>query len=255
MSAMPDGRDGPESSGAALPDGLVVPDDASSLDFDRLALLRERAQARRRARLERIFFTRRFRAYGISGPIVSLCLLVVFIFAALLALVVPDSGNGRVAAKPLATSTVAAGRVGSLLPAEVLQGLGRVRTDMPSRDLRPGVVMLIPASCDTSTASSQACADAVRNVTTTARDFNLKTYLVSTKAVTNLLALAEAPASADTYAIPLLDPTGAVLAPFPLAAMPTAVLVAPDGTVSSVLPGVTAGTSVTPAFVHLNGLA
>lgn len=258
MTATPEG---PDEGRPAVPDfdrelppGLVIPDDASDLELDRLALVRERSRARRRARLERLILTRRWHSHGISGPIVAICLSVVFIFAVLLALMVPSGGNGAHPALPLAESTTAPGAIHSLLPAETLKAAGRNATDLSSREMRPGVVLILPAACTSSTAARAACSGAIANAAGSARDFHFPAWLIGRQGNSSLAALAEAP-SESTFAIPLFDTTGQLIKAFPATTTPTAVFIDAHGQVTEVVPDITAESPLTTVFDRLAGLA
>lgn len=263
MTAPPDGPRGDGSEDGLplsreydgeLPAGLVIPDDARALELDRRALFRERAIARRRARLTRVFLTRRWHSHGISGPIVAICLLVVFVFAVLLALMVPSGGNGGHPAQPLAASSQAVGTVGSLLPPETLAAAGRNATDLESRALRPGVVLILPDACTTDAAARARCSEAIANAAGSARDFHYASWLVGRSGNAALASLAEAP-SESTFAIPLFDSTGQLMAAFPAAVTPTAIFIDPHGLVTQVVHGLLGTTALTPVFDRLAGLA
>jgi hypothetical protein len=121
-----------------------VPDDARELAREAAALRRERSAAARRNRVERVFKTRRWRRYGLSGPLIVLCLLVVSVAGGLLALMVPTRGAGP-AAEPLARGNLPPpGSEGGLLPPAQLVVDGRA---VPGRELRPALFALLPPEC------------------------------------------------------------------------------------------------------------
>ncbi len=116
-----DGGDEP----GGLPLGVVVPDDASALEGDRLAWLAEvrAAQEGRPGRTgtsgrtgatavpvpvprtgwRRLVLTRRWDRFGLSGPVVALCLLATGLVAALAVVLVPGRA-GLPEAAPLAAA-------------------------------------------------------------------------------------------------------------------------------------------------------
>jgi hypothetical protein len=181
----------PQDGAGGLPDGLLVPDDARDLEPDRLAWLALERTRRRRARLRRLVLTRRWERFGLSGPVVVLCLLVTAGVGALAVVFVPRPATAPPGPAPL--SSVAAltvptlpsttgpppisvpavegpdgGRLGRRLPEVALDAdLAGVR----SPDLRPAVILLVPADC--------RCEAAVTAVYRQAREFRLATWLVA----------------------------------------------------------------------------
>lgn len=128
---------GCDASGADGELPVVVPDDASSLEADRLALLRE---LRRKRALDRLHRTRSGRVRPVN-LLLTLALALTTTLAALAVLVLP-ARSGTV---PLATGVPADGRPGSLLPEGTLSTrLG----PLPLHDLRPAVVLAAPAGCE-----------------------------------------------------------------------------------------------------------
>jgi hypothetical protein len=121
---------------------LVVPDDISELAADIAAYRRELRQARR-ARI-----TGRFHDRRASGPVFAMTVAVVL--AALVALMLtvmgPHSVTPATAAEPLATTTIADGHVGGLLPDATLTGPNGP-IDSRATALRPAVFALVPAGC------------------------------------------------------------------------------------------------------------
>lgn len=142
--------------------GWQVPDDARDLQRDVEALHRERRAARRRARLRRLMFTRRWDRYGLSGPLVVAILLVVGVFGGMMTLLRP-SFPAESGAEPLARPTVPPGSLGGLLPeGPVTTPAGRTTTRALTR---PGVLVLVPAPCDDCTAAVRSVVDQVRQAT------------------------------------------------------------------------------------------
>jgi hypothetical protein len=124
---------------------LVVPDDASALADEAQEIRAELRAERRRRRWERIFRTRRWERYGLSGPLLVLVLVVVASFASLLMTVLPTPPRAPKPA-PLARPSISAGVPGGLLPDVTLpRGDG---TPLAIRQLRPAVVLLIADSCN-----------------------------------------------------------------------------------------------------------
>jgi hypothetical protein len=158
-------------SGAGGPDDdpdepSDIPDDASELAFEAEALRRERAARRRRERVLRIFRTRRFERYGLSGPMVAVVLVIVALFGSLMVVLGPRP-PARLGAQPLADAP--SGGPGGLLPDVRLQAGTR---EVPARSLRPGILALVSDGCD--------CAAAVQATTSQAASYRLQTSLVVT---------------------------------------------------------------------------
>lgn len=123
---------------------LVVPDDARALSADARALHRERRAEARRRLLRRLFLTRRWRQYGVSGPIVVGVLVLVAAFASLMLLFQPRRTTARPV--PLATGVRGVGQEGGLLPEMTVRRVDG--QDVAVRDYRPAVVAVLPAACD-----------------------------------------------------------------------------------------------------------
>jgi hypothetical protein len=182
-----------ESGPGRLPDPdtpFLIPDDASGLEADRQAWLAEQRQVRRRRRLRRLLFTRRWERFGLSGPIVVLCLTVVTMIGALAVAVIPRADLGPPPALPLASAPVASvpaatgaggatgaapavepdgGTVlGHRLPAVMLDGDSRAVSTLA---LRPAVLVLIPSRCD--------CAPLVGEIYRQTREFRVPTWLIA----------------------------------------------------------------------------
>ena len=214
-----------------------MPDDASGLERDREAWLREQVAARRRARWRRVFLTRRWETHGISGPIVAAALAVVPVAALALALLVPQGRAERPVARPLATPGPQPGMPGGLLPDLVLGGAGKAPTPRASRALRPGVVALVPDVCPD-------CRRTLIAVERTARDRGLSTWLVGTDG-DRLAALAAEPDDGGGYSVPLVDATGVLATAYDLEGpAPTLLLVDATGVVRDVVERATATTPI-----------
>lgn len=203
---------GPPVPGDADPDdavpGNAVPDDARDLERDRIALLRERAAARRRATVRRLLLTRRWETHGVSGPLAALALAVVGVFALGLALLVPRGVADRPRPRPLAAPTAAPGTAGGLLPEAVLLDVGAAGGVVSSEDLRPGAVLLVGHGC-----RADLCRVGALAVIRAARDSGLKTWLVGADP-DGLVELAREDARGGGYARPLRDHTGRLLPPY-----------------------------------------
>jgi len=126
-------------------DPVVVPDDLRSLQPDIDAYHREVRAARRRRRRERIAHTLLWRRWsfpvGVLTGVLALAATVVTLLA-----VDGAARPGHPRAVPLATPTLAPGRVGGLLPAATLTTTAGTRVD--ARALRPALLVLLPAHCD-----------------------------------------------------------------------------------------------------------
>ncbi len=221
----PDGR----SDGAPVD----VPDDARDLERDRVALERERAAARRRARLRRLVLTRRWETHGVSGPLIVACLALVAVAGSGLALLVPRGTPDRPRATPLASPAVSPGLRGGLLPDAVLAGAGAAGGSERSRDMRPGVVLLVGPGCE-----PPPCRADVNDIVQTARASGLRTWLVADNP-TGLVELAREDAQqGGGYAVPLADPRRALTTAYPvIPGALTLLVVDTSGVVRDIVPG------------------
>ncbi len=227
-----------------------VPDDAAALDADRADWLREeRVRLRRRTGWRRLVWTRRWQRFGLSGPLVVLCLLATSVVGALAVVLVPRPATPPPRAAPLAAApriTVpVAGDVpaaavptversgdllGRRLPEALLEGdAGVVRT----ASVRPAMVVLVPGGC--------ACPGAVDELYRQAREFRVSVWLVSaagpdaagTAATRRALAALDAAETAGgaRWAV---DPDGTLVRALRGRGL-TVALVRPDGVVTDVL--------------------
>lgn len=219
---------------------VVVPDDASALEPDRLAWLAEQRRRRRRARMRRLVFTRRWDRFGLSGPLVVICLVLTGCVGALAVVFAPRPSSPFPTAEPLAAAPaleVPVGRTtsapdvaGRLLPQvplapDVAPTGGRV---LDVRDLRPALLLLVPADC--------SCAPAVKALYKQAREFQLTTwYLAPGGSADARVALARLDAEASSggarWAVDEQDAVSLTVGASGL----TAVLVRGDGVVVAVL--------------------
>lgn len=214
------------------PIDIVVPDDPRELALEAEALRRERrAEARRRAL--RMFQTRRWRRYGLSGPLVFAVLSLVAVLTGLLTLLVPSRPN-RMAPRPLATAVPAPpGTPPGRLPDVMLRMAGRTRSAV---DLRPGIVAMLPTGC--------ACADTVRMVVDTAQEFGLLSVLVTgPDGEEQANTLARGPGRG--VAAVAVDPDHGLAAAYAPKGV-TVLLVRPDGTVSHIVREVGGGQQLEP---------
>ncbi len=218
--------------------GLVVPDDISELEAEVTALRRERAQAAPpRSLLRGIVETRRWRRYGLSGPLLVIVLMVVLLFASLVFLLLPASPRSpRV--RPLAHPRAPVGQPGALLPDLALTAgmTGAIRL----RNVRPAVVLLLPGSC--------RCGPLVADVLDSTSSPRLPVLLVGEGTDPVL------PSTAPTSRVHSgTDPAGRMATTFGLADRPIAVFVRSDGTVSRILRDATAGAELHDELAALAG--
>lgn len=171
-----DGNDDAARGWASTP--LRIPDNASELDGDRQAWLREvaaaggqRAAARRRQRREDALARlrgRRVGPYGVPGSALGLVLVLVLAVAGLALFLGPGLTPSQQAV-PLATPTTRPGEPGGLLPDTALRNL-RLE-DFPARSLRPAVLALVPSGCD--------CGEALAAVQAQTFENAVRLYLIA----------------------------------------------------------------------------
>jgi hypothetical protein len=209
------------------PVDVAIPDDARELDEDVRSYRREQGSRRLRPRLLRVLFTRRWNAYGLSGPLVVAILLVVALVGTLAALLTPRDPP-PLAAGPLSTgATAAPGRPGALLP------VGRVRiatTSVDLRQLRPAVFALVTPDC--------VCEKELEALVTRAMQYRLGVLLVQAAgdgdaAATNELR-ALAPTGVRNGSAQIAEDTDRALQRAYAPREVTVVLVRTDGVVSAV---------------------
>lgn len=166
-----DSERGEERFDAASYD-VVVPDDARDLELDLLAWRREQAAATRKARVHRLLGAERWRGHGWSAPFVASVLAMVALFGSmltLLALLLPHGSRDRAPRRPLETAAPSpVGRVGGLLADRRLRVGGK---DVAARELRPGVLALLPVPC--------RCGAVVDELSGQAAEFGLRLVLVA----------------------------------------------------------------------------
>jgi hypothetical protein len=151
-----DDRPGDASSAAdASWADVVVPDDISALAADVDAYRREVRRARRRAWQSRVMS----KPGILPLSIVSIALLLAGIVATLLTVLAPTQRDAGLTKLPLATGQLAAlGTPGGLVPEVNLVGEGTAT--VPSTELRPSVLALVPLACKCSTLLNELAGDA-----------------------------------------------------------------------------------------------
>ena len=157
---------------------LLVPDDASELESDRLAWLAEDRAAPvdlldpldmgRHDGDPRKPRPRPRRRLAILAGVTACAVLAMSVLGATLALFSPGGGTTPAARTPLAVATADPGHLDGLLPAATLTGdTGSVA----STDLRPAVVALVPSGCGD-------CAQRLAAVAGQVADYGLPLVLV-----------------------------------------------------------------------------
>jgi hypothetical protein len=191
----------------------LIPDDASALEPDRLAWLAEQGalkphtsprmsprpapvavppqQFRRGSGRHGMIFTRRWHQFGLSGPILALCLLVVGMVGVAAVTLITRPGPPAPASATLAPVAVARAPrpVGDSPPATVEPDVGPVighrlpgvalaadTHSVFSQALRPAVMVLLPAAGNTP--SPQLYAGVVHEIYQQAREFRLPLWLI-----------------------------------------------------------------------------
>jgi hypothetical protein len=223
----------PDDAGDDL--GITIPDDASELESERLRYLDEQARGVGRSepdwslreptpQLPRLFGTRRWRRYGLSGPLVVAVLVVVALAGSLMTVLRPAVGDIP-RPLPLAEPAVAAapGTSGGLLP-DAPVTLDSV--PLPMQALRPTVLVVVPAECPT-------CADVVRELDVQTREFRLRSLLLGDPGRTDQLGRISLEADKRLTSI-VLDTTRALTTLYP-GPGPTLVFVHADGIIADVV--------------------
>jgi hypothetical protein len=212
---------------------LLVPDDARSLDADRLAYYRE-LRERARGGPSVVARVRRSLSSGVAGPIVLVLLVVVGLFGSTLGMFggsIPVTSP----ALPLATAPAAApGQEGGLLP-DIQVTVDTERADL--RDARPAVIALVPDDCPD-------CRDTLRSLAGQAHEYGLQMLLIGPSQQEGQLDDVDSTALGG-WATVVVD-IGNVMRPTYNPSGVTALLVASDGIVESVVPDVTSTTRLEP---------
>jgi hypothetical protein len=210
------------------PVNIVIPDDASELDPDLRAYYRERRLAGARALASKIFLTRRWRRFGLSGPILVAVLLLVGLLASMLAILGPNQIHRAPRTLPLAQQTSpSVGELGGLLPATELLVGGLQRN---SRELRPAVLL----------------DDLFRQV----KEYGLPMYLVGSEAMRTEIARTARDVGNGTAA-PVVDPSDALTTTYAARGV-TVLLVHADGIVGAVFRELAPGVRLEPELAPLS---
>jgi hypothetical protein len=206
---------------AAWAEHLVVPDDIHELQAEIDDYYRELRSARRLRRWGWLLSSSLWRRWSFPLGVVT---GIVALAAVLFALLAVESSPSRslLGRAPLAAPSVAPGLVRGLLPdvslAASASGTGRV---VAARDLRPGVVVLVPLRCNCSALLDSMAGQAA-------------------KARTRLFVVAPAGTDAEVaalpgqirhgFVVPLFDTTGQLARAYGARGV-TALIVEPDGVV------------------------
>jgi hypothetical protein len=241
-------------SGAPGPDGghddldadaleglaLFVPDDARSLDADRLRYVEElRARAREGQPSAARRPPPRLGRFGLSGSVVVVVLVVVGLVGSLLSVFAPRLGREPAFPVPLAAApTAQPGELGGLLP-DVTVGVGG--RELPLREFRPGLIALVPAACTD-------CGPVLQSLLLQGREYGLRLVLAGPAPAAELTELDRTALGGAATVVD--DPTGSLVEAFDPVGV-TAVLVAVDGVVGAVVPEVTADQRLEPALAQL----
>lgn len=235
-----DGGD-PEPDDYGLPPvDVVVPDDARELEGDMLAYLREERRRRHRERIRRL--TRPVARFGVAIPIITGALLVALLSGVLMTAFgprpTPRPTSAQLAIRPSANP----GEIGGLLPDERVEMVARDRTPTALRDLRPGVIGIVPPA--------YRCEDVVADLAGRTQQSKLNFWLVADprpaggRKATSLNDLRACAGTAHNGTPLLLEDREGVLAgtyapapgmPGPAGTGLTAVFVQPDGVVTEVV--------------------
>jgi hypothetical protein len=184
---------------------IVVPDDARALDREVLAYQRELRAARRAARYGRLV-PHRFHSPRAAAMVAVTVALVLAVLAGLVAVIGPGfrRTNPLRSAAPLASPTVATGKVGGLLPdVDLISVLSlKDQTSVAARALRPAAIVLVPAYC--------SCGPVVADVLRDANEIRLNAAVVASGTVdAELATLADPdPSEGGATGQPLVDQAG-----------------------------------------------
>jgi hypothetical protein len=245
---------------------LLVPDDASALEADRLAWLAElHAGPTRGPRGSADFLTgqrsgqhRRHHGSGAALPrprrhlailagVTACAVLAMSVLGATLALFSPGAPPVAAPRTPLAVGSVAPGVIGGLLPAATLTS---DTGSLASTDLRPGVVALVPVTCSD-------CARRLANVAGQAAEYQLPLFLVGGPTQHTQLETLAAGLSGRSVQT-LVDRDLTLRTAFATAASsPNSLLllmVHADGTLYTIVNDPTADTRLEPSLVHVGAI-
>jgi hypothetical protein len=206
--------------------GVTIPDDIRELDADVRAYHREQRRERRARRLRQLFdrlrpaASRRRRYRLLSLPLILALLLPATLVIVTMLVMLPQSLREEPRQLPLGHPTVPAGRPGGLVPQGAVTVDGQPRS---LRDLRPAVLVVVPAAC--------GCDSTLAQVDQQAAGFGLRVYLFAPASETkHLTELAQQLAGAIGVGT---DPHHLLNAYTP--AGPTAVFVHADAVVDDVV--------------------
>ncbi|WP_067634553.1 hypothetical protein [Actinomadura latina] len=236
----PDGGD-PEPDDYGLPHiDVVVPDDARELERDMAAYYREERRRRRHARVRRL--VRPVTRFGVAIPIIAGALLVALLSGVLMTAFgprpVPRPTGAQLAPRPSASP----GKVGGLLPDREIDTVAEGRTPTPLRNLRPGVIGIVPPAYE--------CETVVADLADKTRQYQLNFWLVADprpagdRKATPMKELRACAGTAHGGTPLLLEDRNGVLAtayapgpgtPGPAGTGLTAVFVQPDGIVTEIV--------------------
>ena len=245
----PDGDDQePDDYGLPRVD-VVVPDDARELERDVLAYRREQRRQRRRRRIRRL--TRSLTRFGIAVPIIAVALLMALLSGILMTAFGPKPAPRPTVARLAPLPSASPGRIGGLLPAGSVDLVDGERTPTPLRDLRPGVIAIVPPAYE--------CESVIAELAGRTRENLMNFWLVADPRPADDVqptSLKELKACAGTahYGKPLVleDRKGLLASAYaPAPGSPeaaggiTAVFVQPDGVVKDVVHAPKAGPELT----------
>ncbi|TYK43802.1 hypothetical protein [Actinomadura decatromicini] len=236
----PDGDD-PDPDDYGLPRvDVVVPDDARELDRDVVAYHREERRRRRRARIRR--FGGPLTRFGVAVPIIAGALLVALLSGVLMTAFGPRPAPRPTGAQLAPRPSASPGRIGGLLPAGSVDLVAGEHSPMSLRDLRPGVIGIVPPGYE--------CESVVAELAARTQESVLNFWLVADprpvaeKKGTPLKELKACAGTAHNGTPQILEDRSGVLAgayapPRGMPGLPgtgmTAVFVQPDGVVNEVV--------------------
>ncbi|TDD32668.1 hypothetical protein E1287_21960 [Actinomadura sp. KC06] len=165
----PDGGD-PEPDDYGLPRiDVVVPDDARELERDVAAYRREERRRRRRDRFRRA--GRPLTRFGVAIPIIAGALLVALLSGVLMTTFGPRPAPPQTGARLAPRPSASPGEIGGLLPAGSVDEVTGQRAAIQIRDLRPGVIGIVPPAYE--------CEGVVAELAGRTQENELKFYLVA----------------------------------------------------------------------------
>jgi hypothetical protein len=190
---------------------IVVPNDARELARDIEAWRREQRWQRRGRVVRRVFFTRRWREHGLSGPLVVAVLIAVALLGATISVSSPRVVHPVIPPVPLslAAPLAAPGTAGGLLPDVRLsvRNPSAPSADLSAqlRDQRPGVVAMVEPGCP--------CGTALATLADQAAYHGMTVFLVMTRSQSSEVeSLVDRLGRANISL--MVDPDGAVLAAY-----------------------------------------